>query len=68
MRMHVAFDSTKYTPFINRLITIDGERLGFIHSIVIGNLRSSKIFYNISGDYRYCPKKELITAEILWHL
>ena len=55
--MHLAFDSTKYSAFINRLINIDAVHSGFIHSIVNGNIRSSKIFYNISGDYRYCPKK-----------
>jgi hypothetical protein len=57
IKMQVAFDSTKYSAFINRLINTDVAHLGFIHTIVNGKIRSSKIFYNISGDYRYCPKK-----------
>ena len=55
--IRVTFDLTKHTTFINRIITADAAHLGFIHSIVNGNMRSSKIFYNISGDYRYCPRK-----------
>jgi hypothetical protein len=56
LQMNAAFDSTDYTKFINQIINRDPVHSGFIHSIVRGNKRSSKLFYNISGDYRYCRK------------
>jgi hypothetical protein len=50
-------DWSPYISVINGLIHSDPVHAGFIQSIVRGKKNSSMLFFNISGDYRYCPKK-----------
>lgn len=45
-----------YIPFVNKIITTDHEHIGKIHSCVQGNRNNNKLFFNISGNYRFCPK------------
>jgi len=46
----------KYIPFINKMITQDNNHVGRIHSSVQGNRKTNKLFFNITGNYRFCPK------------
>jgi hypothetical protein len=46
-----------YTPFIKNIITRDNKHIGKIHSCVQGNRNTNKLFFNIGGEYRFCPKK-----------
>jgi len=46
----------RYIPFINEMITQDSNNRGRIHSCVQGNRNTNKLFFNITGDYRFCPK------------
>ena len=45
-----------YLPFVNTIITHDDKHRGRIQSCVRGNRNTNKLFFNISGHYRYCPK------------
>jgi hypothetical protein len=48
------FDS--YIPFINGMITKDKNHVGRIQSCVQGNRNTNKLFFNITGNYHFCPK------------
>ena len=48
----------KYLDFVENIITIDSSHRGYIHSCVRGSLNKNLFFFNISGEYRYCPKKK----------
>jgi hypothetical protein len=50
-------DWSPYLNVINGLINSDPSHVGSIQSIVKGNKNSNKLFFNISGNYRYCPRK-----------
>ena len=38
-------------------MTKDDKHIGKIQSYVQRNRNTNKLFFNISGDYRFCPKK-----------
>ena len=46
-----------YIPFIINIITQDKDHIGRIHSCIQGNRNTNKLFFNIVGNYRYCPKR-----------
>ncbi len=38
------------------MITKDNNHIGRIQSCVQGNRNTNKLFFNITGNYRFCPK------------
>jgi hypothetical protein len=46
----------RFIPFINTIITADPNYIGTIHSCVQGTQNTDKLFFNITGNYRYCHK------------
>jgi hypothetical protein len=48
------FDS--YIPFVNGIITQNNNYIGRIQSCVEGKRNTNKLFFNITGNYRFCPK------------
>ncbi|CAF5022767.1 unnamed protein product, partial [Rotaria sp. Silwood1] len=51
----IVFDN--YIPFINSIITQDEKYIGRIQSYAQGSRNTNKLFFNIAGEYRFCPKK-----------
>lgn len=49
--------SQNYIPFIINIITQDKDHIGRIHSCIQGTRNTNKLFFNIVGNYRYCPKR-----------
>lgn len=49
--------NTKIVSFVERLITQDPNYQGYIESYIIGNYDANLLFFNISGNYRFCPIK-----------
>ncbi|CAF3245724.1 unnamed protein product, partial [Rotaria sp. Silwood2] len=45
-----------YIPFIQNIITQDNKHIGKIESFVQGNRNTNKLIFNITGNYRFCPK------------
>jgi hypothetical protein len=50
-------DKEIFITFVERIIKSDPCHQGYIHSCVLGMYNKSLIFFNIAGNYRYCPKK-----------
>lgn len=48
----------KFTNFIEKLIKSETSHEGHIHSCVRGTYNKNLLFFNIGGNYRYCPKKK----------
>jgi hypothetical protein len=44
--------------FVENIIKSDASRQGYIHSCLPGTYNKNLLFFNISGKYRYCPKKK----------
>ncbi|CAF1460218.1 unnamed protein product, partial [Adineta ricciae] len=42
--------------FIEKIITNDPSHLGYIRSCIHGNRNPNVIFFNIGGEYRFCPR------------
>ena len=51
------YEIQKFTVFIQKLITSDVEHNGYIHSSIRGTHNNSILFFNIRGNYRFCPQK-----------
>ncbi|CAF4099861.1 unnamed protein product [Adineta steineri] len=47
----------KFTSFVQKLITSDTNHQGYIQSCVRGDYNNQLLFFNIGGNYRFCPKK-----------
>jgi hypothetical protein len=47
-----------FTTFVENLITSDPSHQGYIHSCICGNYNRNILFFNIQGNYRYCPKQK----------
>jgi len=47
----------KFTPFVESIIKSYPSHQGYIRSCLRGNYNKNLLFYNIGGNYRYCPKK-----------
>lgn len=47
----------QFTFFVNKLIQSDNLHQGNIRSCVRGNRNTDILFYNIDGNYRFCPRK-----------
>ncbi|CAF3372098.1 unnamed protein product [Rotaria socialis] len=50
-------DKERFTLFVKKLIQIDKLHQGYIRSCVRGNRNTDILFYNIEGNYRFCPRK-----------
>ncbi|CAF1443279.1 unnamed protein product [Adineta steineri] len=50
-------DMQQFRPFVEKLIQSDNKHQGFIRSCVRGNRNTDVLFFNIGGNYRYCPRK-----------
>jgi len=46
-----------FTTFVENIIKSDPSHQGYIHSCVRGTYNNNFLFFNIAGNYRYCPKK-----------
>jgi hypothetical protein len=46
-----------FIPFVENIITSDPSYHGYIHSCVRGTSNKHLLFFNIGGNYRYCPKR-----------
>jgi hypothetical protein len=46
-----------FTNFVENMIKSDPSHQGYIHSCLRGSYNKYLIFFNIGGNYRYCPKK-----------
>lgn len=46
-----------FTRFVEKIIMSDPSHQGYIHSCVRGTYNKHIIFFNIAGNYRFCPKK-----------
>jgi len=46
-----------FTTFVENIIKSDPSHQGYIHSCVRGTYNKNILFFNIGGNYRYCPKK-----------
>ena len=51
-------DVKTFVDFVENIITSDLSHRGYIHSCVRGSVNKNLLFFNISGEYRYCPKKQ----------
>jgi hypothetical protein len=47
----------KFTSFVEKIIQSDRGHEGFIRLCVRGNQNTDLLFFNIGGQYRYCPRK-----------
>ncbi|CAF4064443.1 unnamed protein product [Adineta steineri] len=47
----------QFTLFVNKLIQANQLHQGYIRSCVRGNRNTDIVFYNIGGNYRFCPRK-----------
>ncbi|CAF2073328.1 unnamed protein product [Rotaria magnacalcarata] len=50
-------EEQKYTAFVQKLITSDENHLGCIQSCVRGTYNRDYLIFNITGNYRFCPRK-----------
>ena len=46
-----------FTNFVENIITSDPSHQGYIHSCLRGTYNKDLLFFNIAGNYRYCPKR-----------
>ncbi|CAF1380158.1 unnamed protein product [Adineta ricciae] len=47
----------QYRAFVQKLITSDPNHSGYIYSCVSGDYNRNLLFFNITGNFRYCPRK-----------
>ena len=47
----------KHVAFVQHLISKEPNHQGYIRSWTCGTCSQNIVFFNIGGDYRYCPKK-----------
>ncbi|CAF1279589.1 unnamed protein product [Adineta steineri] len=56
--IHVSQEEIQtFTSFVQKLITSDTNHQGYIQSCVRGDYNNQLLFFNIGGNYRFCPKK-----------
>ena len=56
--LDLSIDNTQiFTSFIKNIITSDPSHQDYIHSYAGGTYNKNLLFFNIAGNYRYCPKK-----------
>lgn len=46
----------QFIPFVQKLIQSDLDHQGYIVSCIRGNYNKDLLFFNIGGNYRYCPQ------------
>jgi len=46
-----------FKTFVEKIISSDPSYQGYIHSCVPGTQNKAILFFNIGGNYRFCPKK-----------
>ncbi|CAF3228734.1 unnamed protein product [Rotaria socialis] len=49
--------AAKFIPFIENIIKSDAHHQGYIYTCIPGKYNKNLLFFNIGGNYRYCPKK-----------
>jgi hypothetical protein len=59
---HMNFDEKddqiqQFISFVNKLITSESLYQGYISSYARGNFNRNILFFNIGGNYRFCPRK-----------
>lgn len=47
-----------FLNFVGNIITSEPSHQGYIHSCVHGIYNKDLLFFDIAGNYRYCPKKK----------
>ncbi|CAF3951200.1 unnamed protein product [Rotaria sp. Silwood1] len=53
-----ATDIEIFLNFVENIITSEPSHRGYVNSCVRGTLNKNLLFFNIAGNYRYCPKKK----------
>lgn len=51
-------DIQLFTTFVEKIIKSDPSHEGHIYSCIRGTYNHNLLFFNIAGNYRYCPKKK----------
>jgi len=59
---HITIDQSQnqiqeFTSFVEKLIKSDTHHQGYIRSCIRGNYNKDLLFFNIGGEYRFCPHK-----------
>ena len=54
---HIEYEQGKFIQFLESLIKSDPNHQGYISSCVRGSYNNQLLFFNIGGNYRYCPRK-----------
>ncbi|CAF2876708.1 unnamed protein product [Rotaria sp. Silwood2] len=62
MTTYINIDQSQYQiqqfiPFVEKIIKSDTLHQGYIYSCVRGNHNKDLLFFNIGGQYRFCPRK-----------
>jgi hypothetical protein len=47
----------QFTLFVHKIITSEPNHQGSIYSSTRGNYNNDLLFFNIAGNYRFCPRK-----------
>ncbi len=47
-----------FVNFIENMITSDASHHGYIHSCIRGSYNKNLLFFNITGNFRYCSQKK----------
>ncbi|CAF3889090.1 unnamed protein product [Rotaria magnacalcarata] len=48
--------AAKFIPFIENIIKSDENHQGYIYTCIPGKYNKNLLFFNLGGNYRYCPK------------
>lgn len=51
-------DIQLFLNFVENIITSEPSHQGYVHSCIRGTYNKDLLFFNIAGNYRYCPKKK----------
>ena len=51
-------DMQLFTDYVENIIKSDSSHQGYIHSCLHSIYNKNLLFFNITGNYRYCPKKK----------
>ncbi|CAF3441962.1 unnamed protein product [Rotaria socialis] len=50
-------DMQMFLNFVENIITSESTHQGYVHSCIRGTYNKNLLFFNIAGNYRFCPKK-----------
>ncbi|CAF1001726.1 unnamed protein product [Adineta ricciae] len=50
-------DADQYRTIVQQIITSDPNHIGYVYSCVTGDHNTNLLFFNIAGNFRFCPRK-----------